>query len=93
MITVGSNTSDLNSVFTDDGCLVLHKIQLGSEEWKSVLHQQLAVLNRKFELSSQDVMGLLNGLGSLGKTPTAKSGVSRCILTVERESNLHQGLF
>ena len=51
MITVGSNTSDLNSVFTDEGCLVLHKIQLGSEEWKSVLHQQLAVLNRKLELA------------------------------------------
>merc|ERR1719232_616860 len=92
MITVGSNTSDLNSVFTDEGCLVLHKIQLGSEEWKSVLHQQLAVLNRKLELAAQDVMGLLNALGSLSKKPAASSGVSRCILTVERESDLHPGL-
>ena len=51
MITVGSNTSDLNSVFTDEGCLILHKIQLGSEEWRSVLHQQIAVLNRKLDLA------------------------------------------
>ncbi|KAL5253857.1 hypothetical protein ACHWQZ_G013584 [Mnemiopsis leidyi] len=92
MITVGSNTSDLNSVFTDEGCLILHKIQLGSEEWRSVLHQQISVLNRKFDLAAQDVMGLLNALGSLSKKPSAKSGVSRCILTVDRDSHLHQGL-